>query len=265
VHIAGLHIYPLKSAASWDVDELEIGLAGPLDDRRWVLMYASGGFVSQRNCTLLATIKIMRREGSWFLSFNQQFTKIVENDALEREIKIYDFRGPVTYYRNPRLEQKLYHFLGAQVFLASFSATQTRRKVSASIPHPMPLSAVDNAPLLVTFSASLARLNGHAGEQFSMKSFRPNIVLAGSLSRSEEKITELEIGGLTLIRYQACARCTMINIDQDEGVFIKPGPFDYLKKMQNLTPQMSGRPNFGVYFYSIATGIINKSDKVILR
>jgi hypothetical protein len=55
VHLASIHIYPLKAARAVDLEESFVEPCGLADDRRWLLVDEKGRFISQREEPSLAS------------------------------------------------------------------------------------------------------------------------------------------------------------------------------------------------------------------
>jgi len=58
VHLASIHIYPLKAARGVDLEESFVEPCGLADDRRWLLVDEEGRFVSQREEPSLARVVV---------------------------------------------------------------------------------------------------------------------------------------------------------------------------------------------------------------
>lgn len=84
-----------------------------------------------------------------------------------------------------------------------------------------PLSLADEAPFLLTTTASLSDLNRRLKDrgqaEVGMERFRPNIVITGDFLQSWEEDTwkRVRIGDVEFWVWQRCARCEMVTIDPD--------------------------------------------------
>jgi uncharacterized protein YcbX len=58
VHLASIHIYPLKAARAVDLEESFVEPCGLADDRRWLLVDEEGRFISQREEPSLARVVV---------------------------------------------------------------------------------------------------------------------------------------------------------------------------------------------------------------
>ncbi len=56
ITVRSLHIYPVKSCRGIDVDSAEVTATGLKHDRRWMVVGADGGFLSQRSHPTLARV-----------------------------------------------------------------------------------------------------------------------------------------------------------------------------------------------------------------
>ena len=58
MHLASIHIYPLKAARAVDLEESFVEPCGLADDRRWLLVDEKGRFISQREEPSLARVVV---------------------------------------------------------------------------------------------------------------------------------------------------------------------------------------------------------------
>jgi uncharacterized protein YcbX len=63
VHLASIHIYPLKAARAVDLEESFVEPCGLADDRRWLLVDEEGRFISQREEPSLARVVVTSGPG----------------------------------------------------------------------------------------------------------------------------------------------------------------------------------------------------------
>ena len=122
-----------------------------------------------------------------------------------------------------------------------------------------PTAFVDQFPLLVISTASLAELNrrlvGAGQDAVSMQRFRPNIVLDGLPdAHGEDFIDELAIdsidGPVLLKMVKPCTRCTIPDVDPDSAA-TGHRVADMLAAYR-ADPRMDGRLTFGMHAVIVA-------------
>jgi len=132
---------------------------------------------------------------------------------------------------------------------AGYSRTvQYNPKQEEPVPMPnAPLSLADEAPFLLTTTASLKDLNQRLvakGEApVDMNRFRPNIVLEGSLPWEEDCWKRIRIGDVEFSVWQRCARCVMTTIDPDT---LQRGK-EPLVELAKFRKRDHGTRNFGMH------------------
>ncbi len=222
--IARLFVYPVKSCAGVELREALLTETGFDLDRAWMVVDATGTFVTQRELPRMALIRpqiktyevVLRAPGmlALHLGINE-----VESPTTVRvwkdEVPAWDMGHVAAQWFSDFLERpglRLVRFDPEVRRLASKSWTG---EVDA------PIEFADGFPLLVTSEASLEGLNarllaaGHAS--VSMERFRPSIVLADVHEHDEDRLRELRVAGaegLVQIRpVKPCPRCPIPDID----------------------------------------------------
>lgn len=259
--IESMHIYPLKSGKAWGVAEIEISKTGALNDRQWMLVNKKGVFVTQRNNPKISQIELNLVNNDWSLRVGDFSSPIDTSTVSERDIKVWEFSDIGLSYHNPKIENYLAKYLGIDVSLVTLCPKHPRVKSKEFLQQPIDLSLVDGYPVLIATLADLEEINRLAGLNFSMKSFRPNIVLSQTSGDFELSKQNIQIGDIEFIKCQPCKRCVITNIDQDSGEINNPGAFQFLKELQ---PE-NATPTFGTYFYAKTLGKIQLSDRVSTR
>lgn len=134
-----------------------------------------------------------------------------------------------------------------------------------------PVSLADEAPFLLTSTASLRdlnqRLKARGKDPVDMRRFRPNIVISGDGIKPymEDTWARIRIGGETTGAqfdvWQRCGRCTMTTIHRDS---LQRGP-EPLATLSTFRERAHGQRNFGIHLIPVDTGtvpIIKVGDKL---
>lgn len=215
VSVTQLWIYPVKSLPGVAVSRVTFDAAGPMDDRRWMLVDPDGRFVSQRGLPELALFRVEPSAAGFHIT------------APDGDVMCLpeDFEGG--HARTVSVWKDSLSAREASVELSGWFSEKLKRPlhlVHVGTVSPRPISdsgALDNErvafadgyPLLVSNQASLERLNRDAGMDLSHLRFRPNIVVAGAPADAELSLGSLafEDGRVDLLK--PCVRCNVPAID----------------------------------------------------
>ncbi|MDB5848047.1 MAG: hypothetical protein JWP29_1799 [Rhodoferax sp.] len=232
--VARLFVYPIKSCAGVEVNEVLLTETGLEFDRAWMVADADGRFVSQRELPRMALIKPQLRQNDLVLRAPGMLALHLALDAVEGpvEVTVWDDRVKA-YDMGDVAAQWFSDFLNTDADGARVAAPQKLRLVRFDPKHQRlsslkwtdgieaPNQFSDGFPILVTSEASLDGLNqrlvaaGHGA--VGMERFRPNIVLSGIEAHDEDRVDELLIatneGQARLKMVKPCPRCPIPNID----------------------------------------------------
>jgi hypothetical protein len=229
--IAALHCYPVKSARGLDLPVAQLTPRGIAYDRGWMLVNATGRFLTQRDLPRMALIHPRLSATELILQANGVPELHV---PLEQPHRIM----PVQVWKDecPGLDegdaaaQWLSQLLDRECRLVRFDPAHRRlssREWTGSIEAENGFS--DGFPLLVISRASLAELNSRMEKPLPMNRFRPNIVLEGVGPYDEDRIDELYCEEVRLKIVKPCTRCRITTTDQDSGELDGDEPLRTLK------------------------------------
>ncbi len=221
--IAALVVYPVKSCAGVPVLEAVLTEAGLDLDRAWMVVDASGEFVSQRELPRMALVRPQLKTFEIILRAPGMLALHLAMDAVEQPARVRVWDDEVAAYdMGPVAAQWFTDFLGQPLRLVRFDPAHRRLSSlqwTGGVEAPNQFS--DGFPVLVTSEASLADLNarlvgaGHAA--VDMARFRPNVVLGGVQAHDEDRLDMLRIatadGVAELKPVKPCARCPIPDID----------------------------------------------------
>lgn len=256
--LSELTFYPIKSCAGIALREATLTRAGLMTesiyDREWMLVDASGRFLSQRAHPRMALITPrlkaqtleLRAPGMLRLEIelglpDPELAPTLTVQVWDEQLKAYDCDElTAAWFSNA---------VGVACRLVRFHP-DARRLASArwtgAVQAPTLFS--DGFPLLAIGSASLADLNrkllaaGRAA--LPMNRFRPNLVIDGIEAFEEDYAAALRLGESVLKPVKPCSRCNIPAVDQASGV---PGP-DPLEILQTYRakPELDGAICFGM-------------------
>jgi hypothetical protein len=222
--VSRLYLHPIKSCGGIAVDEALLIETGFEHDRAWMVVDASGEFVTQRELPRMALVKPTLRASDVMLRAPGMLALHLLLDTVEAPCRVRVWNDTVAAYDMGDLAAQWFSdFLGQRVRLVRFDPAERRlcdKQWTGEF--EAETAFADGFPLLVTSTASLGELNrrlvaaGH--DAVAMQRFRPNIVLDGVPdAHGEDFIDELTIespdGPVLLKLVKPCGRCTIPDVD----------------------------------------------------
>jgi hypothetical protein len=220
VHVASLHVYPIKSCRGIDLLSAEVHAMGFAWDRRWMLVDAQGVFLSQRRVPRLATIDVVIGIDRLRISApNMEDLEVPLEPADTETVPALVWKDPVIVHPVGRDADAWFsEVLRLPCRLVRQPETGARA-VDLRYGHPDDVvSLADAYPVLIASTASLADLNRRLKDPVPMNRFRPNIVVRGASPYAEDRWTSLVGPDLALRVVKPCARCEIVTKDQRTGV-----------------------------------------------
>ena len=207
-------MYPLKGAAGIALRSARLDSFGVERDRRWMIVDASGRFVSQREHPRLALLRVALEEDALVLESGTA-------GVLRLPFEISGERRPVRIWQDEvdavDAGAEAAAFVGRHIGIEArlvFMPNDVLRQADTTYARTGDrVSFVDGFPLLLISQASLDQLGMRVGEPLSMKRFRPNIVVAGTVPHAEDAWRRITIGTVECDVVKPCARCTVITVD----------------------------------------------------
>lgn len=290
-NVIKLIIYPIKSLAGIEVDQLEVHYSGvrhgPLYDRAFVLLNSANKIVTQRTKPKLSLIK---------MTFHPNLAQLwITGPRMDRTLKLsierfvgykhdevhFSIRGQPTsgWDRWPEANQWFTEYLNGDAIRLIGIEQQAKLRPTSVQTSPTALEYSskhnifyqDGAPVLIINQESIRDLNTRLAPQdrVSYLNFRPTILIDNYPAYEEDELWYIgmdEYNSLRLEYAQRCARCSMINIIPDRG-FKSPNhePLRTLKTyriVENLKHLYKKSPLFGVYMIVVDRGEIKLGDEI---
>jgi len=242
-HITGLYIYPVKSMQGIALQQAQLTPRGLRYDRLWMVVRASGRFVTQRDIPRMALVQTglngdgvvlsMKGHGSITIPFDF-------DDAESIETRVW---GDVcqTVDQGEAVSQWLSAALGSEEPLRlvrmrpGFVRPQNHPEIFGE---DTSVDFADAAPFLVANEASLDHLNlvleSRSLSPVPMNRFRPNIVVRGLEPFAEHRVAEISSADLRLKFCHPCQRCVVTTIDQDTA--FKHPDWQPYKTLRDINP-----------------------------
>ena len=254
--VKALFEYPVKGLRGSEISCASVSNRGLKMDRRWMIVDTENSFLSQRQipqmANLLATffeeLKIEDVQDGKTISppmaiFNnpqqvEVWGQVVEAMGASEEVNLW-------------LSEKLGRSIKL-VYMGEDNIRPIRGGEAGEV-----VSFADGYPLLLTGTASLADLNSRLERPVTIDRFRTNIHIETTEPFIEETWQRVRIGDVIFKVVKKCARCTVINVDQQSGkVHQEP-----LKTLSTYR-QADNKVYFGMNLIPETYGLIHEGDKL---
>lgn len=232
--IARLFVYPVKSCAGVEVQQILLTATGPELDRAWMVVDAQGAFVTQREQPRLALVNPQLTSDELVLSTPGMPDLYLVLDLLKQpvSVKLWD-EEVAAFDMGDEAAQWFTDFLTNPEY-PNLNAGQNTYRLVRFDPACRRVSNLkwtdgvralnqfnDGFPLLLLGEVSHAQLNerllaaGHAG--VGIERFRPNVVLSELQPHDEDLLDVIHVDAdgeeILLKPVKPCPRCPIPNVD----------------------------------------------------
>jgi len=216
--VVGLFVYPIKACSAVALQTAMLHTHGLDGDRRYMLVDASGTFISQRSHPTLARVRSSLTEDSIGAAVPGRPSLALPRRFLgERRRTTTVWDDEVRAAVHPEGSAWFSEFLEESVELV-YVADDDLRQVNPERSEPGDrVGFADGYPLLLTNEASLVELNRHTSEPVPMDRFRPNVVVSGWPAYAEDHLQTFTIGDVPFVMPKLCDRCVVTTTDQLTG------------------------------------------------
>jgi MOSC domain-containing protein len=213
--VSQLFTYPVKSFQGNFVQSMELDEFGPQGDRRFMVVDASGKFITQRTHPQMAKVHSCTDGDLLELRLGESNTLSIVLGLFATECVVQVWGEHVAALRllDSSFDSELSTFLGADVHLVYMPKRTLRLVDPAFSRSPSRVSFADGFPFLLCNEASLVDLNARLEEPVPMGRFRPNVVISGSQPFAESNWSSIKIGEVVFDLVKPCSRCSMITLD----------------------------------------------------
>ena len=211
--ITQLYTYPIKSLGGISLQTAELSSKGLEYDRYWMLVDVDGNLVSQRDTPKMALfqtsfvaegVRVIYEGDTIVLPFVSDSAKSMTVQLWGETIAALPETAAVNQWFSERLAKSV-----IVVRPASPKNRLTKKHEDAVINFP------DSSQFLVIGQAALDFLNEKLDTSIAINRFRPNIVFEGGTPHLEDTWTNIRIETALFESIKSCARCTMINLEQE--------------------------------------------------
>jgi uncharacterized protein len=216
--VSALYVYPIKSCRGVRVTQWPIVERGFEADRRWMIVTASGRFLSQREVPRLTLVTTAFDGDALHVQAPELPTLILprhyEADAT-RVVQIW--RDQSVGCVHPEGSAWFSMFLGAPHELVYMPDAEHRQVNPDRARVGDIVSFADGYPFLLISEASLADLNRRLADPIPMERFRPNIVVSGVEAFAEDDFEHVQLGPISFRAVKRCDRCSITTVDLETG------------------------------------------------
>jgi uncharacterized protein len=273
--VSKLCVYPLKSGQGIELQQAQVQTKGLVGDRIMMLVSGNGKFITQRQFPQLAKIQVIIVGQNITLQVvDNSFPSITFIATLNGtliEVEIWRDRFLAIDQGN-EVAQWFHQFLNLpedKFCRLVRQSSADSRLLAKKYPNDedLPLSLVDNYPVMLTATASLLELNERIieihqqrSQAIPMNRFRPNLVIETVEPFIEDCWRLIQIGEIQFKVVRPCSRCIITTIDQSEGNknSLKE-PLNTLGTFRQLSEQ---GVMFGVNLIPQDEGIIQLGDRL---
>ena len=219
MRLGALYRYPMKSCAPLATDSAMVEARGLAHDRRWLVVDASGRFITGRELPRLTLVRAEPAPAGG-LSLQAPGTAPLHVDPPTG-----DARLAVTIWKSDVLARPcdagadawLSSFLGVPVRLVHMDADVHRPMTSSHARPGDEVSFADAYPLLLVTRAAVDLLNTKLAAPVSILRFRPNLVVDGAPAHAEDGWSRIRVGEVEFEVGKACVRCVFTTVDPARG------------------------------------------------
>ena len=250
--LSAITIYPIKSCRGIPLLEARVERRGIAHDRRFMVVDATGQFITRREEPRMALVDVAIEADTLRVSApGEGSTQAPLEPAGDSTRTVRVWRSTVQAEEVPSLTTFFTAFLKRDVHVV-FMPRSTQREVNPKYAEAGDrVSFADGYPLLLASDASRTDLEARAGLSFSMKRFRPNIVVQGTAPWAEDGWSHVHLGDLTFRSPKPCARCVITTLDPETAL----GGKEPLKTLATFRKH-AGEVMFGVNLLPDSEGVL---------
>jgi uncharacterized protein YcbX len=259
--VQNLYLYPIKSLGGISVPEALVEERGFRYDRRWMLVDKKGDFVTQRQHPQLALLQVsLSKTQLEVVSKGDPSQRIAFDLGLvsDQELQVSIWGDQVlARVVSAEVSRWFSDFLQMELDLVVMPESSQRKMDPRYAVQGESVSFADGMPYVIIGQASLDELNGRLSDPVGMDRFRPNLVFSGGEAYAEDQFKQLQIGEVEFQVVKPCARCVMINVDQEKGTKGK----EPLATLATYRSQGS-KVYFGQNAVALAPGMVRVGDPI---
>ena len=216
-----IFIYPIKGLPGISCETAMAMPKGLRFDRRFMLVTATGDFISQRQFPILTQFSTSISEDLLMVKFSNQsktiriplspmFGRPMKVKVWDDVVWVFEPDEMVSNWFSDCLQMKCHLVFMPEKAERMVDPTYTRGEDTVSF--------ADAFPYLLVNTKSLELLNSKLPSPISINRFRPNFIIEGIEAFEEDNWSEFLIGDKLFRAVKPCARCQVVTIDQRSGI-----------------------------------------------
>ena len=258
MQVQNIIYYPIKSCKGIEVSRAVVEPRGLQNDRRLMVVYATGRFLTQRDKPALALVAPSISDHTLSLSAPgmENISVTLQTNGKERTVDVWNDNGRAVD-QGDGVADWFSTFLKTRCRLVQIGNSWERKaKVTANT--QTDVSFADHYPLVITTQESLDYLNAKIDEPLMMSQMRPNVVLSGGEPFEEYEWRTMKIGATEMLRVEDCERCALTLINQDNASRGK----EPLRVLSSMKLKPNHRAVFGIHVATTICGEISQGSEV---
>ncbi len=217
-----IYIYPIKGLPGISVESSCLEKDGLRYDRKFMLVDENLSFISQRSHPILTQIEISFINANILLKHNDHLLDFEVGQKESNDLNCRIWEHQVDCLEVSSLVSEWFSLiLNEKVKLVRMKTNLSRIKKYSNRSGSTPVSFADGYPVLLLGTASLDLLNKKLDLPIGSDRFRPNVVVKTDLPHEEDFWKRITFGECQLEIIKPCARCQVVNIDQQSGESFK--------------------------------------------
>jgi uncharacterized protein YcbX len=221
MRLSSIVVYPIKSCGPIALERAVVTRRGLLHDRRFMIVEASGRFVTQREEPRLTQVRTSIEGDALVVEAvdrgRVETALVPERGELGATRTVTVWRSTLEVPEVPVLSRFFARFLDRDVACVAMTDA-IHREINAKYATPGDeVSFADGYPLLVASESSRLDLEARAGVPLVMARFRPNVVVEGATAWDEDQWSHVTIGDVLFRAPKPCARCVITTLDPETG------------------------------------------------
>lgn len=262
--LSEINIFPVKSLGGISLQSSVVEERGLKYDRRWLLVDENGVFMTQRDFSQMALIKLSLSENNLTIKHKSDSSL----PAISIPLKFYsDERIDVIIWDdkckavpvNKEYDDWFSETLKMKCRLVKMPDDERRIVEKKFITEDKIVSFADAYPFLIIGQSSLDDLNLRLETPLPMNRFRTNFVFSGGKPFEEDKWKNFSIGDVKFKAVKPCARCVITTTDQETAVRSE----EPLKTLATYR-KVKNKVLFGMNLISFSAGTVKVGDSITL-
>lgn len=265
LQVSQLIIYPVKSLAGISLETSKVESRGLQHDRRWMLVNAQHGHLTQRQHPVMALLQPGIQGDTLHIRHKHKPELNISFEMgahLSERLSVTVWDDTCEAYEVSESVSKWFgDILGIScklVYMPDDSIRPTDQEFSATAADKV--SFADGYPILIFDEASMDQLHKKSGEDIPDNRFRGNIIFKGGHAHIEDELKRFSINEIDFHGAKTCTRCIMTTIDQDTA----KGGQEPLKTLATYR-KIDNKIKFGQNVIPLQEGTISVGDEIAVK